>query len=214
MGWWKCSRNINLQDVSLELRKISGRGDTKAGDRMFIFYSLLSETSEGIIFSSVQSFQDIVWNTPTQCQIVWDICQKHNVLRKDGNGYSAREWMLEQGLLPDEPKQITQSSQPEPEQPKRQYEVKEQVRPNVRLSRKEIEELKKDYSDDQIARMLDKLSEYKTNNGRNYASDYQAIRKWVYKTLDEKPKEKPVPDGVIEFPDWIFGIKEGTNDQG
>lgn len=211
MGWWKCNRNINFQDVSLELRKTIGRGDTKAGERMFIFYSVLSESSEGIVFSGVQSFQDIVGMTPAQCQIVWDTCIKHNVLRKDGNGYSAREWMQEQGLIPDEQEQTTLSQQPAQEQPRRQYEHKEQVRPNVRLSRKEIEELKKDYSDEQITRMLDKLSDYKQNTGRNYSSDYQAIRKWVYKILEEPEKKKPE---VIEFPDWVYGIKEGTNDKG
>lgn len=213
MGWWKCSRQLELLAISVDLKKSAGRGDSKHLERMYLFQMLLSESAEGTVFCDFKSIKSLSKSTEIQCSIVWDICQKHNVLRKDGNGYSAREWMLEQGLLPDEQKQTT-PSQPGPEQPKRQYEVKEQVRPNVRLSRKEIEELKKDYSDDQIARMLDKLSEYKTNNGRNYASDYQAIRKWVYKTLDEKPKEKPVPAGVIEFPDWIFGIKEGTNDQG
>ena len=210
MGWWKCSRNINFQDVSIDLRKTSGRGDTKSCERMFIFHSLLSESSEGVVFYSAQSLKDISFSTPTQCQIVWDTCIKHNVLRKDGNGYSARAWMQEQGLLPDEQEQ-TQTQQPAQEQPKRQYEYKEQVRPNVRLSRKEIEELKKDYSDEEITRILDKLSDYKSSSGRNYASDYQAIRNWVCRAIKEPTKKK---QEIVEFPDWIFGIKEGTNDQG
>ena len=132
-------------------------------------------------------------------------------MRKDGEGYSIKKWMQEQGFLPDVQEQTTQTQQPAQEQPKRQYEYKEQVRPNVRLSRKEIEELKKDYSDEEITRILDKLSDYKSSSGRNYASDYQAIRKWVYKTLEAPEKKKPE---IIEYPDWIFGIKEGTNDKG
>lgn len=213
MGWWKCSSNINLLDVCSELKKTSGRGDSKSCERMFVFYCTLSESSNGIIFYTPSSLQIFTQSTQTQCKIVWDICIKHNVLRKDGNGYSAREWMQEQGLLPNTEKNI-QTNKTEDQKSKRQYEVKEQVRPNVRLSRNEIEELKKDYSDEQIARMLDKLSEYKTNTGRNYSSDYQAIRKWVYKTLDDSPKVQTKTAEVFEFPDWIFGIKEGENDQG
>lgn len=211
MGWWKCNRKVNLHEVSLEIRKTNGRGDTKSCERMFVFYSLLSESSEGVVIYSAQGLKDISCSTIAQCQIVWDACIKHNVLRKTGNGFSAREWMQEQGLLPDEQEQTTTSQQPAQEQPRRQYEHKEQVRPNVRLSRKEIDELKKDYSDDEITRILDKLSDYKSSSGRYYASDYQAIRNWVAKAIQEPEKKKPE---IIKYPDWIFGIKEGTNDKG
>lgn len=216
MGWWKCSSNINLLDICSDLKKTSGRGDSKSCERMFVFYCMLSESSNGTFFYTPNSLQIFTQSTQTQCKTVWDLCIKHNVLRKDGNGYSAREWMQEQGLFPDSEviAKPIETVLPEIPKQKRQYEIKDQVRPNVRLSRKEIEELKKDYSDEQIARMLDKLSEYKANTGRNYQSDYQAIRKWVYKTLDEKPREISGHPELVDFPDWIFGIKGESNDEG
>jgi hypothetical protein len=210
MGWWKCSADLFKKELLLRLKETTGKGD-KWTLRFFYFICIMNECADGKIFLSSKDMM-MKTNIPSkQCDLFWETFITNKILRKDGEGYSTKKWMQEQGLLPDEQNQITQPSSHEPEQPKRQYEVKEQVRPNVRLSRKEIEALKKDYSDDEITRMLDKLSDYKSNTGRNYSSDYQAIRKWVYKTLEEPEKKKPE---IIEYPDWIFGIKEGTNDKG
>jgi hypothetical protein len=84
----------------------------------------------------------------------------------------------------------------------RRDEIKEQVRPNVRLSREELLILKKSYSDEEISRMLDRLSEYKTNTGRTYSSDYQAITKWVCKDVG---KQSLVTKPPVELPSWLFG---------
>lgn len=211
MGWWKCSNRIYLTDVVLDLSKNVGKYAAGKTIRPFIFLRLLDLSADGIKFASHEHLSNIICQQAGQCEKVWEICTKHNVLRKDDIGYSAREWMQEQGLLPGVQEQTTQTQQHVQEQPKRQYEYKEQVRPNVRLSRKEIEELKKDYSDEEITRILDKLSDYKSSSGRNYASDYQAIRNWVCRAIQEPTKKK---QEIVEFPDWIFGIKEGTNDQG
>lgn len=210
MGWWKCSRQLELLEISVDLKKSVGRGDSKHLERMYLFQLLLSESAEGTVFCDFKSIKSLSKSTEIQCGIVWDLCINHNVLRKDGNGYSAREWMQEHGLLPSNQEQTTPFQPPAQEQPRRQYEHKEQVRPNIRLSRKEIEELKKDYSDEEIARMLDKLSDYKLSSGRYYASDYQAIRNWVAKAIQEPEKKK---QEVFEFPDWIYGIEEGKNDK-
>lgn len=213
MGWWKCSNKLYLTEPAISLSENRGRYAAGKIIRMYSFIRLLDFSSEDFCFASHEHFSKVTGNQIGQCQIVWDICIQYGVLRKTKGGYSAREWMQEQGLLSDTENNI-QNNKTEKQKPKCQYEVKDQVRPNVRLSRNEIEELKKDYSDEQIARMLDKLSEYKTNTGRNYSSDYQAIRKWVYKTLDDSQKVQTRTAEVFEFPDWIFGIKEGENDQG
>jgi hypothetical protein len=216
MGWWKCSNSLYFTDVVSSLSKSNGRYAAGKTIRPFVFIRILDYSAENVVLMSHEHLSNMTSQQIGQCQIVWDTCIKHNVLRKDGNGYSAREWMQEQGLLPDSEviSNPIETVQPETPKQKRQYEIKEQVRPNVRLSRKETEELKKDYSDEQIARMLDKLSEYKTNTGRNYQSDYQAIRKWVYKTLDEKPKKIAGHTELVDFPDWIFGINGESNDEG
>ncbi len=212
MGWWKCSSNINLLDVCSELKKTSGRGDSKSCERMFVFYCTLSESSNGIIFYTPNSLQIFTQSTQTQCKIVWDICIKHNVLRKDGNGYSASEWMHEQGLLPDEEqKRINRDKQT--------AEIKEQVRPNVRLSRSELDALRKDYSDEKVAQILDTLSKYKTEKGKHYASDYDAIRRWVCRAVEKsatinQPEKFDEENFTSPFPDWIYGNKEEGHDKG
>ena len=56
-----------------------------------------------------------------QAQIVWDILIKHGVLRKGPLGYSARQWMIERGILGDINKrrrqEQPQGQQPQPPQP-------------------------------------------------------------------------------------------------
>lgn len=90
--------------------------------------------------------------------------------------------------------------------------TKFQARPNVYLSYKELDELKAEFSDEEIALMLDRLSDYKTQSNRYYASDYQAIRKWVIKWLDTnrvarhtKGNQKKSENENSNFPTWLTG---------
>lgn len=46
-----------------------------------------------------------------QAQIVWEILVKHGVLRKMPQGYSARPWMVERGILGDIRQRRRQDSQ-------------------------------------------------------------------------------------------------------
>ncbi|MCQ2101450.1 MAG: hypothetical protein MJZ10_14230, partial [Fibrobacter sp.] len=41
----------------------------------------------------------LVDTTPKQAGIIWEVCIRFNVLRKGPKGYSAKDWMLEQGIL-------------------------------------------------------------------------------------------------------------------
>lgn len=87
-------------------------------------------------------------------------------------------------------------------------EIKEFVRPNVRLSRKEIISLREQFSDEEISKMLDKLSDYKTSSGRQYSSDYQAIMRWGYKTLRESKINVKKPPVSFDIPDWMLGAEK------
>lgn len=91
-------------------------------------------------------------------------------------------------------------------------EIKECVRPNVYLTRTEINELKKQFTDEQIAKMVDHLSEYKYQNNRRYSSDFQAIQRWVIRWLNESKNsvrtQLSASNNIIadnEFPDWLKG---------
>jgi hypothetical protein len=210
MGWWKCSSEVFWSDVAQRLSKTIGQGD-RCIIRLHIYIQLLNLSADRQTIQSPAELAARTRMTEKQCAIVWETCVSMNVLRMDGNGYSASEWMQEQGLLPDA--EISQniarktsstrkasktSSKPENvkiDAQKSQIstsmrEVKEQVRPNVRLSRSEIEALKAQFTDEEISRMVDKLSEYKTNSGRTYTSDYQAIQRWVINWLKTPQKEQ------------------------
>lgn len=68
---------------------------------MFKFLQLLSETAEDRA-NDLQDADDLarlVDTTPKQAQIVWDVCIKHNVLRRGPQGYSAKQWMIERGIF-------------------------------------------------------------------------------------------------------------------
>lgn len=88
-------------------------------------------------------------------------------------------------------------------------EVKERVRPNVFLTRSEINDLKSRFTDSQITLMLDKLSEYKSETKRYYASDFDAIERWVIKWLNttnnQSQKKASIYDEPFEVPSWLTG---------
>jgi hypothetical protein len=98
----------------------------------------------------------------------------------------------------------------QPEQPKqkslRWNELKEAVRPNVFLTRSELDNLRSRYSDEQVCLILDKLSDYKLQTHRNYSNDFQAIEKWVLRWLDEQtPSRALSPEEQGIFPSWLTG---------
>lgn len=212
MGWWKCSNKLYLTEPAISL--LENRGKYAAGKiiRMYSFIRLLDFSSEDFCFASHEHFSKVTGNQIGQCQIVWDICIKYCVLRKTKGGYSAREWMQEQGLLQEEEtKRINQEKQ--------MPEIKEQVRPNVRLSRSELDALRKDYPDEKVAQILDTLSKYKTEKGKYYASDYDAIRRWVCRAVEKsgsinQPEKFDEENFTSPFPDWIYGNKEEGHDKG
>jgi hypothetical protein len=142
--------------------------------------------------------------------------------------YSAKDWMVENKLLiptkreqkdeakPKEPETITPQPKPipvetesksdgqQPESTHRFNEVKECVRPNVFLYRSEIEALKREYTDSEINKMLDILSDYKRSKNREYASDYDAIKRWVYKRVNESTQPARQKTQIPDLPDWVF----------
>jgi hypothetical protein len=228
MGWWKCSSEVFWSDVAQKLSKPLGHGDATRYHRIYTLIQLLNLSADRQTIQSPAGLAARTRMTEKQCGIVWETCIGMNVLRRDGNGYSAREWMQEQGLFQDA--EISQyfalnhasdiktdnlsfntenAKTDAPEKQKRTFkrELKEQVRPNVRLSRSEIDKLRSEFTDAEITRMVDKLSEYKTNSGRRYASDYQAIQRWVIgwirdqkNTPQQETTQQPEPSAKPK--DW------------
>lgn len=230
MAWWKHSDSIRFSPIVSEiLRSNNNNGYGLA--REAIFYKLLSLSVENVPIYSCDHLAKLLCAPSKQAQIVWDVCLKHHVLRQINDFFSAIEWMGENHLLMPKtesaqkaptPKKniVTKSSGKTPitsepiEESKKEVEPqqndsvikypedKELVRPNVKLTRNEIQALRERYSDEQISQMLDILSTYKTTSGRYYASDYAAITRWVSKKIDNEISKLSMPE---EFPTWVYG---------
>ena len=97
-----------------EIRRPTQRGDNGANARLMAMTMLCFRTACGHA-NDLQDASDLarlVDTTPKQAQIVWDVCIKHGVLRKGPQGYSARPWMIERGILGDISRRSRQESQP------------------------------------------------------------------------------------------------------
>jgi len=73
------------------------------------------------------------------------------------------------------------------------------VSPYVSLREEEMRQLKAEYGEAGMKRMIEMLGDYKASSGKRYASDYHAIRSWVVKRWQEEqanpprqPYERPV----------------------
>lgn len=115
--WFKCGADILQNAIMRELGAGLYERDNFGKMRKYTFILLLSETAEDRA-DDLQDAEDLarlVDTTPKQAQIVWDVCIKHNVLRRGANGYSAKEWMIERGILGDTRKWKGDGSQRQPQ---------------------------------------------------------------------------------------------------
>lgn len=230
MPTFNCSVDLFYMPI---MDLIHNAGDRRAGHdllREAIFLRLLSYCANGFNFSGAQHFARITCTPTKQAELIWDLCVNENILTLKDSTYSAKDWMLKNKLLAPTKREQKQEQQTEDNQlqdetpivenqvkeiepqPVTQQvvkshqfsEVKEAVRPNVFLYRSEIEALKREYSDSEITKMLDILSDYKRQKNREYDSDYDAIKRWVYKRVDDKQSVKPQKAQISELPDWVF----------
>lgn len=101
--WFKCGQELLQSAIMRDLAKPIKERDREGRARKYYFLQILSETAEDRA-DDLQDADDLarlVDTTPKQAQIVWDVCIKHNVLRKGPQGYSAKAWMIERGILGD-----------------------------------------------------------------------------------------------------------------
>ena len=101
--WFKCGADILNCAIMRDIEKRSSPKDNCGRWRKYAFIELLSETAEDRA-DDLQDAADLarlVDTTEKQAQIVWDVLIKHNVLRRGPQGYSAKAWMIERGILGD-----------------------------------------------------------------------------------------------------------------
>lgn len=106
------SENLYESDAMREMSQPQSHRDSARNTRKLALIELCYKTANGTAY--IQSAADLarlVNTTPRQAQIVWDILIKHGVLRKGPQGYSARAWMIERGILGDINKRRRQPEQ-------------------------------------------------------------------------------------------------------
>ena len=209
MGSWKCGCSVYYLPIMKEITAPIHPRDGFMLARESVFFRLLSFSANGMTFDSASHFARYGALPDKQCDVVWNVCIQHKVLRKSGNAYSALQWMLEAGLVkPRDDKKAAkkarrdvQTSTPSnntgegKETPQNVSECKEKaftgnggklaIRSNVFLTQEEYNNLKSRFSDDHLTMMLDKLNDYKTKKGVRYRSDYEAFDRWLVKWLDQ-----------------------------
>lgn len=84
---------------ALELQRKTP-GDRFDALRMMLFIRILTfSLSSSKFFVDAQSLAAYAGTPMTQTQRVWDTCIKFGVLCRSGYGFSAKDWMIENGFL-------------------------------------------------------------------------------------------------------------------
>lgn len=212
MSYWKCSTWFYLKPIMRVLSNQNPTSDLFTLARECVFFKLLNCCADNHEFENAESFSKLIGAPIKICETVWNICIENNVLRKTKNGYSVLEWMVDECIFESSSEQgvVVKESEPEKPKPKPRKNAKEDkiaARPNVFLTESELKQLKEEFTDEQVTLMVDKLSDYKYQNPyKHYASDFDAIKRWVIKWLKNGAYQKPkVFETHEEFPDWITG---------
>ena len=96
---------------ALELQRKTS-GDRFDALRMMLFIRILTfSLSSSKFFVDAQSLAAYAGTPMMQTQRVWDTCIKFGVLRRSGYGFSAKDWMIENGFLGRYDKQGTEKRQ-------------------------------------------------------------------------------------------------------
>lgn len=173
----------------------NGHGDKFCYLRECAFIRMMVLCAQNVRFVNAAQLSQLTMIPENQCNLVWAVCVEKNVLRHRDGYYSAASWMSENGyLVSDNPANPRNEQQPK--------EEKIEVRNNVFLTRSELAELEKKYSQSDMDILFRELSEYKLKSNRKYTSDYDAINRWVYKRLEEikgPQLVEGIPNPVPEF---------------
>ncbi len=132
--------------------------------------------------------------------IAWEVLIEDGILREVEGGWSAIEWLTEQGLFIDKKKPVFAQPANERTAPT----AKIAVRDNVLITENEIISLKERFPDDVIERAFDVLSDYKKRTGKVYRSDYRALLAWtIDAAMSPKYARPQAPNAPVTEPEPV-----------
>lgn len=99
--WFKMGADLMEQAVVYRVLKPVFKFDSTKNHRFKILIDLLIASASELGFHDVKHLSLRSGISVKQCQIVWDICIEENVLREGKRGWSAYEWLREEGFIGD-----------------------------------------------------------------------------------------------------------------
>lgn len=167
--WWRIDASFFRGDVSVAAREsASSKNDSMCDKRLLFAIQLISESLECPV------------HRPKTQEKFFDLLVERGIFREVEGGFSAYDWLFEQGRVG------AMKCKPKGSEPVE----KKFVRENVSLTAKEIESLHKSHTARDVERFYDRLSKYKGETGKAYQSDYKAILAWVVGAVKEDDAKK------------------------
>ena len=97
-----------------------GRGDSLKETRAFTLVQILGASANNQWWRDAGEMARMLHRPKKSCEQVWQICIEENVFRPFDDGFNAREWMIEKGLLGDT---RTESQRNNTNRPSQTYET-------------------------------------------------------------------------------------------
>ena len=194
--WWKLSTDVfNMSPIFALTQNAEGKQDGKGASRILTFLRILSSCVDNCQFDCAKSVSDRYGITQKQAERVWDIAISEGVLRPvEGNKFSALDWMRENKLVCEQKEERPQKAE-RPQIANSGGNKRDYCKGRVFLLAEENDALIREYGEDLAHRFYERLSDYKEKSGKQYSSDYAAIRRWVIDAVQEEAQRQPEQDG-------------------
>lgn len=188
--WWKLSTEVfNMSPIIELMQDANNKQDGKGASRILTFLRMLSSCIDDCQFDCAESVSIRYGITQKQAERVWSVAIAKGVLRPvEGGRFSAVEWMQENKLVCEQKGKSPQIANTRGN--KRDY-----CEGRVFLLAEENDALIREYGEDLAHRFYEQLSDYKEKSGKQYSSDYAAIRRWVIDAVQKEAQRQREQDG-------------------
>ena len=199
---WKLSTNVFNMSPILELMKdADGKQDGKGASRILTFLQMLSSCVDDCQFDCAESVSIRYGIAKKQAERVWSVAIDKGVLRPvEGGRFSALAWMRENKLVCEQKEERPQKADraqisEHPQIANKEGNKRDYCKGRVFLLAEENDALIREYGQDLAHRFYERLSSYKEKSGKQYSSDYAAIRRWVIDAVQKEAQQQPEQDG-------------------
>lgn len=113
--WFKMSSGLMDSEVFREIKKQKDFNFSNLEKKMITFFCLTADDRANDL-RDAQDLAQLLKTTEKQAAILWNACIKCRVLRETPEGFSAKPWMIEKGILGDtRPRGRKKDNTPSPE---------------------------------------------------------------------------------------------------